>query len=89
MSRRAHKKKSLRTGICPICKKFFHNLTEHHKRRKSVWGTINNNDTIFICRHCHDLLEKEITRKENEILRQHLEIYIGTLNEFLETKNKG
>lgn len=42
-----------------------------------------NGKVIWLCRDCHDRVEQEITRKENEILQSHPEIYIGTLMEFL------
>jgi len=67
MSKKAHrkKKKQFRTGICPLCKKFFHNLTEHHIHKKAVFG--DDGFTKFICRLCHDKVENEISCKENEI----------------------
>ena len=71
-------------GYCPICKWRNVRLTKHHKWRKAVWhDEKKRGKTIMICRECHDELEKEITRRENEILRQHPEIYIGTLEEFI------
>jgi len=71
-------------GYCPICKQNGLLLTKHHKWKKAVWRDKKKiTKVIWICRDCHDDVEKEITRKENIILRQHEEIYIGTLNEFL------
>lgn len=74
-----------RIGYCPGCKSHGVVLTNHHKWKRSVWGRDKkkNGKTIWLCRPCHDVLEAEITRKENEILRQHPDIYIGTLDEFL------
>ena len=59
-------------------------MTKHHVWRRAVWGRTNKNNTIiYICRYCHEALEIKITERENEILRQHPEIYSGTLNEFI------
>ncbi|MDD5551420.1 MAG: hypothetical protein PHS34_09185, partial [Candidatus Omnitrophica bacterium] len=68
---------------CPICGRI-RNLTKHHRKKKKVFG--KNNDTIYLCRDCHNDVENEITRRENAILRRHPEIYIGTLNDFLTGK---
>ena len=80
-------------GRCPICKFRYMALTRHHRWKKAVWGRIykedGTEDTIDICRECHDFLETEITRKENEILRKHPEIYIGTLEELKERGLEG
>jgi hypothetical protein len=75
-------------GYCPICRRDGLALTRHHKWRTHVWkfDKKKQKKKILICRSCHDKLEQEITRKENVILRQHEEIYIGTLNEFLAGK---
>lgn len=72
-------------GYCPICKRHGVSLTKHHKWKTHVWGNDKKKQKkkILICRDCHDQVEKEITRRENIILRGHPEIYIGTLNEFL------
>jgi len=77
-----------RYGYCPICKRTDVELTRHHKWRTHVWkhDRKKQKKKILICRKCHDELEKEITRREGIILRQHPELYIGTLNEFLAGK---
>lgn len=74
-----------RFGYCPICRRTDVPLTRHHKWRTHVWkyDRKKQKKKILICRECHDAVEIEITRRENEILREHPEIYIGTLNEFL------
>lgn len=74
------------TQICQVCEICGERkrLTKHHIFRRAVWGrTRKNNEVSYICRDCHDILESEITRKENQILRQYPEIYAGTLNEFI------
>lgn len=69
--------------ICPICLER-KRLTRHHLFRRAVFGrTQKNNEVECICNECHQTLEAEITRKENEILKQYPEIYAGTFNEFL------
>jgi 5-methylcytosine-specific restriction endonuclease McrA len=72
-------------GYCPICRQHGLQLTRHHKWKKAVWGRDRKKigKTIYICRECHNLVEQEITRRENIILKQHPDIYIGTLNKFL------
>ena len=69
--------------ICPICLER-KRLTRHHLFRRAVFGrTQKNNEVECICNECHQTLEAEITRKENEILKQYPEIYAGTFNEML------
>lgn len=74
-----------RIGYCPGCRQDGMVLTKHHKWKRSVWGRNRkkNRKVIWLCRDCHTKVEAEITRRENAILQQHAEIYIGTLNEFL------
>ena len=74
---------------CPICLQK-RRLTNHHLWRRAVYGrTARNNEIEKICEVCHQVLETEITRKENQILRQHPEIYAGTFNSFLAIGEKG
>jgi hypothetical protein len=55
------------------------NLSHHHKLKEAVFG---KGDQIEVCRTpCHDALEELIRIKENEILRQHPEIYEEALAE--------
>jgi hypothetical protein len=75
--------------VCPICleKKVLH---RHHLWRRAIFGRGNrNNEVELICDICHQTLESEITRKENQILRQYPEIYAGTFNEFLAIGREG
>jgi hypothetical protein len=67
--------------FCKVCKTWEveSNYSHHHKKKEAVFG---NGDTIDICRTpCHDALEELIRIKENEILRQHPEIYEEALAE--------
>lgn len=76
-----------RAGICPICKEYFRKLTEHHIRKKMLWGCGNNNQyyTIYICEYCHPEVEREITRREGIVLRERLEtIYEDVILSFVE-----
>lgn len=60
-------------------------LTKHHKFKRAVWGRDKkkNRKSIWLCKDCHVKLEAEITKRENEVLQQHIEIYIEPLNELL------
>ena len=70
--------------ICPICLQR-RRLSKHHIWKLHVWRNNGCSDTDieYICESCHQVLEAEITRKENEILQQYPEIYAGTFNDFL------
>jgi len=75
--------------ICPICLER-KRLTRHHLFRRAVFGrTQKNNEVECICNECHQTLEAEITRKENEILKQYPEIYAGTFNEMIAIGREG
>jgi hypothetical protein len=55
------------------------NHSQHHEKKYAVFG---DGDVIDVCRTpCHDALEELIRIKENEILRQHPEIYEEALAE--------
>lgn len=55
------------------------NLSHHHKKKEAVFG---DGDVVEVCRTpCHDALEELIRIKENEILKQHPEIYEEALAE--------
>ena len=67
--------------FCQICKEWEmdSNHSRHHKKKSAVFG---EGDAIDVCRTpCHDALEELIRQKENEILRQHPEIYEDALKE--------
>lgn len=73
-----------KAGVCPICKDYYPALTEHHIKKRSVWGHQKNNYTIYICEYCHMEVEREVTRRENTVLREHLkDIYEDTINAFV------
>lgn len=45
---------------CPICKST--EITEHHIRKRSVFGP--NNFVVYVCRKCHGRLEAIVARGE-------------------------
>jgi len=67
-------------GICPKCNEFTA-LTKHHIKPKRFFGKRNNTDWIYICRDCHDDLEKLIPLKE----LQPVEFYYNVVELFLMT----
>ena len=67
--------------FCEICREWEvdRNYSQHHVKKEAVFG---DGDTIEVCRTpCHDALEELIRIKENELLRQHPEIYEEALAE--------
>jgi hypothetical protein len=70
--------------FCKICQEWCKESlkvekSNHHILKSAVFG---NGETIEVCRTpCHDALEELIRIKENEILRQHPEIYRDALKE--------
>ena len=66
---------------CEICG-CIRPLTKHHIFKGHVWGR-RSTEIVYLCRPCHDDVEKEITRKENIILRKHPEIYTETIDNFM------
>jgi hypothetical protein len=70
-------------GTCLCCKKEEVTLTRHHPLRKKVFGS--NNEVVFLCRDCHNLIEKAVTRFEGIILRKFFRCYGEIWKEY--TKN--
>lgn len=74
-----------RTGYCEICGRYSTRLSKHHKLKKYLWN--GKGGVIWCCREpCHNEIEKEITRRENALLKQHPEIYLEVLDDFLTDK---
>lgn len=76
-------------GRCVICG-WKGKMSRHHKLKKYIWPELENSkkNIVLVCRTpCHDALEEIIRRKENEILRNHPEIYEEALREFKEGKH--
>lgn len=67
---------------CKICKEWNGGnveISHHHRYKEAVFGP---GEEMEVCRTpCHDALEELIREKENEILRQHPEIYTDAINE--------
>ncbi|MFA5755339.1 MAG: hypothetical protein WC909_03245 [Candidatus Paceibacterota bacterium] len=76
----------MKSGVCPVCGRFTR-LTRHHVFKSCVWFDKPETQTriFYVCRRCHDEIEKEITRRENIILQQYPELYTGVVEMF----NKG
>jgi hypothetical protein len=69
--------------FCKICQEWEldNNHSQHHEKKYAVFG---DGDVIDVCRTpCHDALEELIRIKENEILKQHPEIYEEALREIV------
>jgi hypothetical protein len=56
---------------CDICGKWCgpKEITDHHLKKRAVFGP-NDWNLKPLCRHCHDLVEIEVTKRENTILRE-------------------
>jgi hypothetical protein len=80
-----------RIGYCPGCQRHGVVLTNHHVWKRSVWGRDKKKRRIKIplCKDCHPELERLIQEKENVLLQENPQIYIGTLCEFLKKANDG
>jgi len=73
-----------RAGICPICKLYYSNLTEHHIHKRAVFG-LTSDCSVYICEYCHPIVEKEVTRREGIILRPYkVDIYEDVILSFIE-----
>ena len=70
--------------FCKVCQEWCKESqkvekSHHHILKNAVFG---NGEVIEVCRTpCHDALEELIRIKENEILKQHPEIYWEALKE--------
>lgn len=67
-------------GVCSKCEKETI-LTEHHIWKRSVWGP--NDYTVFLCRDCHDELERKVRIMENMILRLFMFCYEALYYDFM------
>ena len=71
---------SQKFGRCPKCRRM-RPLTDHHIVPRRIR---DNDETIRICRPCHDELEKFIVVLEKQLLRKHESLYVRALSLFLE-----
>lgn len=78
-----------RHGHCPICGKYT-NLTKHHVFKSCVWK--NRQETqgrlFYVCRECHDAIEIEIVKRENNILQRYPKLYTDVIIDFLNGRCK-
>jgi 5-methylcytosine-specific restriction endonuclease McrA len=65
-------------GLCPRCL-YIRELTRHHIFPRRFFGDWKNSPIMFLCRTCHDKIEKLIP--ENEKL--HKDDYLQIAREFL------
>ena len=74
-----------KVGVCPVCGRVT-KLTRHHQHifKSCVWFDKPETQTriFYVCRRCHDEIEKEITERENIILQQYPELYTGVVEMF-------
>ena len=74
------------TGKCPICGKT-KRLTKHHILKWTVFHNDDKENIILICQRCHNYgkncLEELIRERENNLLRQHPELYLTALKDYM------
>lgn len=75
----------MRMRRCPICGQY-KLCNRHHRFPVAVWG--QSNDIAWLCLDCHQALHDEIRKKENLILRQYPDIYIGTLENLINKRKQ-
>lgn len=58
-------------AFCDICGEWCRpdEITSHHLKKRKVYGP-NEWNLKPLCRTCHDLVEIEVTKRENTILRE-------------------
>jgi hypothetical protein len=71
--------------FCHICQEWYHGDADHHHIKKwAVFHDDSPDNITEVCRRpCHDALEELIRLRENDILRQHQEIYLQSLDEII------
>ena len=73
-------------GVCPICGRT-RRLTRHHILKWKVFHNDNEDNIIYICPTCHNegrnCLEELIRERENNLLRQHPELYLTALQDYI------
>lgn len=73
-------------GVCPICGRKT-TLTKHHILKWKVFHNNDKDNVIYLCERCHNLgknsLEELIRERENDLLRQHPELYKKALDDYI------
>ena len=62
-----------RWGLCPQCL-YLRELTRHHIYPVRFFGNPKNSPILYLCRACHDEIEKLIPRDEELPKREYLQI---------------
>ena len=75
---------SCKIGYCSKCGRSGIPLTEHHIFKRSVFG--NNDNTVLLCRECHNDLENQVRFMENMILRLFKPCYSALYYRFMDNK---
>lgn len=57
---------SQRRRFCPSCKEKGRQPTKHHVLPRRYFRNNNNSPRLWLCRHCHDALEKLIPHEQME-----------------------
>ena len=66
-------------GLCSKCL-YLRDLTKHHLYPRRFFGNSTNSPILFLCRPCHDVIEKLIPLDD----RLHKEDYLQIAREFLQ-----
>ena len=73
-------------GVCPICGRKT-TLTKHHILKWKVFHNNDKDNIIYLCGRCHNqgkiCLEELIRERENDLLRQHPELYKKALDDYI------
>jgi hypothetical protein len=73
-------------GVCPVCGKKT-TLTKHHILKWKVFHNNDKDNVIYLCERCHNqgkmCLEELIRERENDLLRQHPELYKKALDDYI------
>lgn len=86
---RLHKhpgRKKMTMGVCPSCGKR-KPMTIHHIKKWVIWHDDRDENRFEICEKCHNqgtqCLEALIRERENDLLRNHPELYQKALKDYL------
>ena len=88
---------TLEDGHCDCCGISFKRVipTKHHILKTFVFKNYDSSQSVYakrVCRRCHDIIEREITARENAILRTMADMYISAyydVRESIRSKNDG
>ena len=69
--------------ICPKCQRPYGGKVKRSKHHVLPRRVRHSNETVEICRDCHDSLEELIQTAERKLLYEHKSMYQQVLEEFL------